>query len=85
MPPEPRAEPDVDAKAAAWPWTKGSDGACSRRTSWRMERKCGFSVKESGVGGTFVVVPIDSFWEGGFVGRKDRMCEVEGADGFGKT
>lgn len=49
-----------------------------------MERKCGFSVKESGVGGTFVVVPIERYWEGGSVGKRVRIWEVDGDDGFGK-
>lgn len=73
MPPEPSAEPEVDAKAAAWPCTRGSSVACNRRTSLRMERKCGFSVKESGVGGILVVVPIERYWEGGSVGKRVRI------------
>lgn len=39
----------------------------------RMERKCGFSVKESGVGGILVVVPIERFWEGGSVDKRVRI------------
>ncbi len=75
----------MDAKAAAWPCTIGSEAACSRRTSWRMERKCGFSVKESGVGGIAVVVPIASLWEGGSVGRRLRVYEFDVDVGLGKT
>ena len=85
MPPEPRAEPDVEAKAAAWPWTIGSSAACTRSTSLRIVRKCGFSVKESGVGGTFVVVPIERVCEGGSTGSSVRICEVVGEEGLGKT
>jgi hypothetical protein len=48
-------------------------------------RKCGFSVRESGVGGSFVVVPIDKVWEGGSVGKRARIWEVIGDDGLGKT
>jgi hypothetical protein len=73
MPPEPRAEPDVEAKAAAWLCIMGSSLAWRRRTSLRIERKCGFSIKESGVGGIFVVVPIERFVEGGSVGKRVRI------------
>jgi len=45
------------------------------RTSLRIERKCGFSEKESGVGGILEVVPIERFCEGGDVGRRVKMCE----------
>lgn len=75
MPPDPNADPEVEAKAAAWDRTPGSSAACLERTSLRMERKCGFSEKESGVGGTLEVVPIESFCEGGDVGRRVKMCE----------
>ncbi len=85
MPPEPSADPDVEAKAAAWPCTIGSSAACWRRTSLSRVRKCGFSVRESGVGGSFVVVPIDKVWEGGSVGKRARIWEVIGDDGLGKT
>jgi hypothetical protein len=50
-----------------------------------MERKCGFSVKESGVGGIAVVVPIASLWEGGSVGRRLRVYEFDVDVGLGKT
>jgi hypothetical protein len=49
-----------------------------------MERKCGFSVKESGVGGILVVVPIERFWEGGSVDKRVRIWEFVGGDGLGK-
>jgi len=39
----------------------------------RIERKCGFSVKESGVGGILVVVPIERVVEGGSVGNRVRI------------
>jgi hypothetical protein len=39
----------------------------------RIDRKWWFSVKESGVGGSFVVVPIERFWEGGSVGKSERI------------
>jgi hypothetical protein len=32
-----------------------------------------------------VVVPIERPREGGFVGRRVRICDVEGEVGFGKT
>jgi hypothetical protein len=51
----------------------------------RIVRKCGFSVKESGVGGTFVVVPIERVCEGGSMGSRVRICEVVGEEGLGKT
>jgi hypothetical protein len=85
MPPEPSAEPEEDANAAAWPWTMGSEAACWARTSLRMERKRGFSVRESGVGGILLVVPIERGTEGGEVGRSVRRCAVDGEDGCGKT
>jgi hypothetical protein len=48
-------------------------------------RKCGFSVKESGVGGSLFVIPIERVWEGGSVGRRVRICEVVGEGGLGKA
>jgi hypothetical protein len=77
-------EPDVDAKAIACDCTHGSSAAWLLRTSWRMERKRGFSVREVGLGGSWEVVPTERFWEGGDVGRKVKMCE-EVAAGFGRT
>lgn len=85
MPPDPNAEPEDDAKAAAWPATIGSEAACWDRTSFSMERKRGFSVRESGVGGICVVVPRERFTEGGEVGRRESRWAVEGEDGCGKT
>jgi hypothetical protein len=58
---------------AASDWTRGSEEAFSLITEWRMGRRCGFSVKDWGVGGSFVVVPIDNEGEGGFVGSRDRI------------
>lgn len=85
MPPEPNADPDVEANAAAWDCIPGSEAACFDRISSRIERKRGFSVRESGVGGILEVVPMDRDWEVGDVGRRVRMCEVDGDIGFGKT
>ena len=45
-------------------------------------RKWGFSLRESGVGGILVVVPIERRGEGGEVGRRERMCAL-GAVGLG--
>jgi hypothetical protein len=39
-----------------------------------MERKFGFSVNESGVGGILVVVPMARFVDGGDFGRRERIC-----------
>ena len=47
-----------------------------------MVRKDGFSVREVGVGGMVVVVPIERFMVGGEVGRSERMC-IEGLLGKG--
>lgn len=49
-----------------------------------MERKWWFSVKEAGVGGILVVVPIERFVDGGVVERRERMCD-EGKVGLGWT
>jgi len=73
MPPDLKAEPEELAKAAAWPWTKGSEAACNRSTSWRIERNLGFSLKEKGVGGISVVVPMARLWDGGSVGNSVRI------------
>jgi hypothetical protein len=51
----------------------------------RIDRKRGFSVRESGVGGILVVVPRKRLGEGGEVGRRVRRCVVEGEEGCGKT
>jgi hypothetical protein len=40
-----------------------------------MERKCGFSEKESGVGGNLEVVPTARFGEGVDVESRVKMCE----------
>jgi hypothetical protein len=42
-------------------------------------------VRESGVGGILVVVPIERLREGGFVERRVRICDVDGEVGLGKT
>jgi hypothetical protein len=73
MPPEPRVEPEVLAKAAACDWRPGSSAAWFLKTSWRRARKCGFSVREEGTGGIWVVVPIESAGDGGEVGRRVRI------------
>jgi hypothetical protein len=85
IPPEPKAEPEVDANAAAWDWIPGSEAAWSFRTDWRRKRKWGFSVRESGVGGILEVVPIERLGEGGEVGRRERMEDVDGDVGLGWT
>lgn len=47
-----------------------------------MERNFGFSVRESGVGGILVVVPIARLSVGGSVGRRVRICDgAEEGDG----
>lgn len=58
---------------AAWDCTKGSACAYSAMTAWRMGRNFGFSVKDAGVGGSFVVDPMARDGVGGSVGRKERM------------
>jgi len=58
---------------AAWAMTSGSCVAWSCTTEFRTSRKCGFSVKVSGVGGRVVVVPIARWVFGGEVGRRVRM------------
>lgn len=40
-----------------------------------------FSVREVGVGGRVVVVPIARFWDGGEVGRRDSVWVFD--DGLG--
>lgn len=84
MPPDPKAEPEVEANAEAWDWIPGSSAACLERTSLRMERKRGFSEKVSGVGGSLEVVPIERFCDGGDVGMSAKMCEDEDVE-LGKT
>ena len=51
----------------------GSLYAFSENTACRIERKLWFSVSESVVGGSFVVVPMASSGFGGDVGRRERM------------
>lgn len=71
--------PTAETKAWACAKTPGSLWACSLRTDCKISRKWGFSVKESGVGGRDVVVPIAK--RGTSVGRRDRECE----EPFGNT
>jgi hypothetical protein len=75
----------VDAKAAAWACTHGSPVAWLRSTSCRIVRKRGFSIRESGVGGSLLVLPIARLLDGGDVGSSVRMCDVEEDSGSGKT
>ncbi len=49
-----------------------------------MPKNFGFSVRESGVGGILVVVPIAREGVGGWVGRRVRICDW-GLVGEGKT
>ncbi len=49
-----------------------------------MDRKRGFAFRESGVGGTFAVVPIARAGAGGEVERYVSMCDV-GMLGSSKT
>ena len=58
---------------AAWDWTNGSAWAYSAITAWRMGRNFGFSEKEDGVGGSFVVEPMARECVGGSVDRKERI------------
>lgn len=83
-PPLPRDEPAAEAKAAAWDWTSGSRVACSERTQSRTRRKSWFSVKLVGVGGMAVLVPMARERVGGFVGRRERMWELEELEVSGK-
>lgn len=65
-------DPDVDAIARACEITYGSLCECFASTECRMERKLGFSTRESGVGGSWAVVPIASWALGGEVGSRVR-------------
>lgn len=47
--------------------------------------KRGFSIREEGVGGRAVVLPMERLGEGGEVGRRVRRCVVEGEEGCGKA
>lgn len=85
MPPEPSAEPEVEANARACDCAPGSEAAWAESTAERMVRKCGLVVRESGVGGRAVVVPMARDGVGGVVGRRVRRWEVVGAWGLGKT
>ena len=75
-----RRGPEEEARDWAWEIRKGSWEAWVERTEERMGRKEGFSVKEDGVGGRDVVVPIAREGFGGVVGRRDKVW-VEGERG----
>ena len=57
MPPDPNAEPELEAMAWAWDITPSSWKACWARTEERMVRKLRLAEKVSGavVGGIVVV------------------------------
>lgn len=59
----------------AWAWdiTLASLWACWARTECRIFKKLGFSLRESGVGGSRLVVPIERVGLGGVVGRRVRI------------
>lgn len=67
-----RLKPPGEAKAAAWPWTMGSWGACSANTLDSNGTNWGFDVKFWGVTGVEVAVPMASCGVGGVVGRRER-------------
>lgn len=52
--------------------TVGSACAWSDSTSCRISRNLGFSLSESGVGGSLVVVPMASAGLGGVVDTRER-------------
>ena len=72
-PPEPRLDPEVEAMACACDITFGSWVALSAITDWRMSRNLWFSVKESGVGGRAVVVPMAISGLGGNEERRESV------------
>lgn len=59
----------------AWAWdiTLASWWACWARTECKILKKLGFSLRESGVGGSRLVVPIARVGLGGVVGRRVRI------------
>jgi len=73
--------PAVTAYAAACACTDGSSIAYLARTESRIRRKLGFPVKEEGVGGMAVVVPIARAGLGGLVGRRERMLMLLFSEG----
>lgn len=77
-PPDPKFDPDVEAITCACDITSGSLCACSAMTESTVLRKLRFSEKESGTGGSLEVVPMDSSWAGGSVGRRDRVYPPTG-------
>lgn len=72
-PPDAILAPDVDAITWACEIASGSSCPYFVRTSCRISRNLGFSRKESVVGGSFEVIPIDRSGLGGSDGRSDRM------------
>lgn len=69
----------------AWDMASGSSCACSERTSCNVFKKVGFSVKDSGVGGSLVVTPIARSGFGGSDGNSDRRWFSLGDFSFGNT
>jgi hypothetical protein len=76
---EKMALPPGEEKKAASACTSGSLRASAARTLCRSERKEGFVVKLSGVGGRVVVVPRARVGLAGSVGRRERRW-VEGLE-----
>lgn len=85
LPPPPSPNPPGLANASAAALRSSSYCACAASTSLRMVRKRAFCVKERGVGGSAVVVPIARDGVGGSVERRVSRCEEEGLSGLGKT
>lgn len=70
----------MDANAAAWDCREGSWMAWIERTEFRMERKLGLGMKESGVKGRVGVEPMVRRGCGGVVVRRESWY-VEGLVG----
>ena len=66
----------MEARAAAWDWIWGSDGAWRARTVERIVVKWSFCLKVGGLGGSLEVVPMARVGLGGDVGRRVRRWEV---------
>lgn len=84
LPPPPSPNPPGLANASAAALRSSSFCACTSSTSLRIVRKRAFCVKERGVGGTAVVVPIARDGLGGTVESRVRRWEEEGLRGLGK-
>ena len=67
---------------AAAAFTSGSCAAFSLITQWRILKNSGFSLRDSGVGGFVVDVPIARDCVGGVFGRKERMYDFDVAEGL---